>query len=147
MANTCSNCYRVMDGEGIEMKYEYGEKKSVLTEHFCCEVCQIQWIRAEEEESFERIIQNCKKTIVACNLLSNPQSATWKKFHVAKLMLYTSFLDRKPRDELLRIVNLVKREVCNVVEMAHETNDDRLAFEMSEYFTFNWEAHVETWCR
>jgi hypothetical protein len=70
-----------------------------------------------------------------------------RKFCVIKKLFLESLLERKPRAELIKLVELRKRVICEVTEIAHEWKDDGLTFKLGEMFKKKDEWLIDAWCR
>jgi hypothetical protein len=71
------------------------------------------------------------------------------KRHLKILQLFSkSILDRKPRTELLKLRELLKRTHCDMCEISHEMQDDKGVYIWGEMFK-NMQAYdavIDSWC-
>ena len=70
----------------------------------------------------------------------------FRRKNLALLMYLQSLIQRKPRAELVKLDELVKKSLMELIEYGHVTKDDQLVFSAGEDFKFDNTNEINAWC-
>ena len=118
--------------------------------YFCDESCCFCWQRDDQRPELERNLKFY--TEMYEDLKEITPSIQWsilkKLFKVAQL--YTSsLLQRKPRDQLIKLRDLYKQSLCDMIEYEMEEKNDHNVFWFGNKFKAvnDYDHDINVWCK
>jgi len=114
----------------------------------CCdEACFRQHGRDTTRESLQKRITEADVVLEGMKAkMDSPVKTVFVRYSKIKKMLFQSMLQRKPRAELMRLVELRKKIITEWCELAHELKMDGILFQLGEQFKENAEYEIDCWC-
>ena len=108
--------------------------------HFCDKHCICVYHRERERPIIEQHLKRYTE------MYEEVEEIELKRLIKIKLLLLNSFLLRKPRAELKKLVELSQRICAEIIEYGHEQKDDLITFEYGEIFKKTYTSSIEIWC-
>ena len=110
-------------------------------ERFCDDACVHAQVRESSKNTLQEYVVFHKQAIADAD--DYPLS---KKFHFVNSLFFTSLLERKPLSQILKLQQLMKKSITDIIEAGMEDGDDESVFMFGEMFKVNNDALIYSWC-
>ena len=126
----------------VQRTNETGKVEAI--QYFCDESCYNAYVRDDSRSFLEKSIQRLNKIYT-----DKKRNKAELKIIKIDLLFITSLLQRKPRHELIRLNDIRKQVLTELIEIEHEKQEqasNEMMFLFGEAFKNDWSDEIDAWC-
>ena len=139
---TCYYCESKFTDEFVSITTDDDDGEQIL--YFCDESCCFCWQRADQ-----RPVLECElKDFTQLYKEAKNASPILKRLIKISILYTSSLLQRKPRNELLKLRDLYKKCLCDIIEFEFEQKNDRDVYYFGDKFktVSDYDHDINVWC-